>query len=376
MWLLHLTFGIEAGCKWGPNVRSATLKLNLTRRFNMSKKLKVAAVGAGYFSRFQYEAWKRIDDVELVATANRSLAGAQDIAKTFEVPNVFTSVPEMLDATMPDLLDIITPPETHLAAISAAAERGVDVICQKPFCTTRDEARQATEIADRAGIKLIIHENFRFQPWHRQIKAMIDAGAIGELYHVTFRLRPGDGQGPEAYLERQPYFQKMERFLVHETAIHLIDTFRYLMGEMTSVFADLRRINPVIAGEDAGVILFQFANGARGVFDGNRLSDHKAENRRLTMGEMLVEGSDGVIELNGDGEITLRGHGSNEAQTVNYDWSNHAFGGDCVFLLQVAAVDAVMGRRPLENTGADYLRNIEIEDAVYQSSSNGRKISL
>lgn len=342
----------------------------------MSDQLRVAAVGAGYFSRFQYEAWTRIDDVDLVATANRTIAGAQEIADTFHIPNVFESVPEMLDATSPNVLDVITPPETHLAAISAAAERGIDVICQKPFCTTLDEARQATEIADRAGIKLIIHENFRFQPWHRQIKSMLDKGAIGDPYQVTFRLRPGDGQGPEAYLERQPYFQKMERFLVHETAIHLIDTFRYLFGEVSNVFADLRRINPVIAGEDAGVILFEFANGARGVFDGNRLSDHKADNRRLTMGEMIVEGSAGVIELSGDGVITHRAHGSNDAQTIAYDWRDYAFGGDCVYLLQAAAVAALKGERPLENTGQDYLRNIEIENAVYQSSADGRKITL
>ncbi|MEM7748301.1 MAG: Gfo/Idh/MocA family oxidoreductase, partial [Pseudomonadota bacterium] len=113
----------------------------------MSDKLRVAAVGAGYFSRFQYEAWNRVETVELVATANRTIAGAQEIADTFQVPHVFESVPDMLDATSPDVLDIITPPETHLAAITAAAERGVDVICQKPFCSTLEEAQQATAIA-------------------------------------------------------------------------------------------------------------------------------------------------------------------------------------------------------------------------------------
>ena len=49
---------------------------------------------------------------------------------------------------------------------------------------------------------------------------------------VAFRLRPGDGQGPRAYLDRQPYFQTMPRLLVVETAIHWIDTFRFLMGEV------------------------------------------------------------------------------------------------------------------------------------------------
>ena len=58
----------------------------------MADKLSVAAVGAGYFSRFQYEAWNRIETAELVATANRSLSGAQEIAETFQIPNVWTGL--------------------------------------------------------------------------------------------------------------------------------------------------------------------------------------------------------------------------------------------------------------------------------------------
>ena len=54
-------------------------------------------------------------------------------------------------------------------------------------------------------------------------------------------MRPGDGQGKDAYFNRQPYFQKMERFLIHETAIHLIDVYRYLFGDIKSVFASLSR---------------------------------------------------------------------------------------------------------------------------------------
>ncbi|MGI9524633.1 MAG: Gfo/Idh/MocA family protein [Hyphomicrobiaceae bacterium] len=342
----------------------------------MAEKIRVAAVGAGYFSRFQYEAWSRLERVQLVATANRTRAAADRIAEEFHIRHVFQSVPDMLDAVQPDLLDIITPPQTHLAAIAAAAERGVDVICQKPFCTSYETARQATDIAAEAQINLIIHENFRFQPWHRKIRELIDGGAIGQPYQVTFRLRPGDGQGPSAYLDRQPYFQKMERFLVHETAIHQIDTFRYLLGDVASVYADLRQLNPAIAGEDAGIIVFEFANGARGVFDGNRLSDHAANNKRLTMGEMIVEGAAGTLTLDGDGVIQKRAFGSNEPEVIPYNWRNHAFGGDCVYLLQEAAIAAILGEREIENTAADYLVNVAIEEAVYRSGETGRKIRL
>ncbi|MEQ3679943.1 hypothetical protein [Pseudophaeobacter sp.] len=85
------------------------------------------------------------------------------------------------------------------------------------------------------------------------------------MRQVTFRLRPGDGQGAEAHLDRQPYFQNMPRFLVHETAVHWVDTFRYLLGNPLSVYADLRRENPVIAGEDAGYVLFDHRDGVRAV---------------------------------------------------------------------------------------------------------------
>jgi D-apiose dehydrogenase len=342
----------------------------------LTGKLKVAAVGAGYFAQFQYEAWHRIEQVELVAVCNRSRDKADLVAQTYSIPQVYTDIDEMLRASRPDFVDIITPPETHLAAIRSAAEHGVNAICQKPFCRNLDEAKEAVEIAQAAGIELIIHENFRFQPWHRKVRELIAEGAIGDRYQVTFRLRPGDGQTPSAYLDRQPYFQKMERFLVHETAIHLIDTFRFLFGEVTGVYADLRKVNPVIAGEDAGTILFDFTDGSRGLFDGNRLADHRAANRRLTMGEMLVEGANGTIELDGDGAITLRQHGSNELKLIPYEWRNHAFGGNCVFLLQQAIVNAHLAGAAKENTAAEYLRNVEIEEAVYRSNHERRKIDI
>lgn len=339
-------------------------------------KTKVAVVGAGYFSQFHYDAWSRLDDVELVAAADLSQERVNEVASKHGIPSTFGSLGEMLDQTDVDLLDIVTPPTTHLDAIKLAAQHGVDAICQKPFCGTLADAKVATQIAADAGTRLIVHENFRFQPWYRKIGQMIASGAVGEPYQVTFRLRPGDGQGPEAYLNRQPYFQKMERFLVHETAIHQIDTFRYLMGEVSSVYADLRRINPVIAGEDAGIIVMEFANGARGLFDGNRLSDHIADNHRLTMGEMLVEGADGVITLDGYGGIALRARGANAPADVAYDWRDLGYGGDCVYLLQGAVVKGLRGEGPIENTAADYLKNLAIEESVYLSSSEGRKIVL
>ncbi|MEM7426796.1 MAG: Gfo/Idh/MocA family oxidoreductase, partial [Pseudomonadota bacterium] len=253
-------------------------------------KPRVAVVGTGYFSQFHYDGWSRLP-VELAGCCSLDADAARNVAEQHDIPGVYSDFEEMLHQTRPDLVDIVSPPPTHAGFVRAAISRGLPVICQKPFCLDLNEARDVAADAESAAVSCVVHENFRFQPWHMEIKRLLDAGRIGEIYQISFRLRPGDGQGPEAYLSRQPYFQKMPRFLVHETAIHLIDVFRYLMGEVSHVNAELRRLNPAITGEDAGLIIFGFDSGARGLFDGNRLADHVAENRRLTMGDMLIEGS-------------------------------------------------------------------------------------
>ena len=173
-----------------------------------------------------------------------------------------------------------------------------------------------------------------------------------------------------------PTSRMMPRFLVHETAIHLIDVFRCFLGEVKQVTAELRQLNPVIAGEDAGIIIFDFEDGRRGLFDGNRLSDHVAENRRLTIGEMLIEGAHGTLSLNGDGQIEFRQHGENVWQPHSYEWENVGFGGDCVYRLQAHVVEHLSTGAPVYNTASEYLTNLQIEDAVYRSSDEGRRVVL
>lgn len=332
------------------------------------KKLRVATIGAGYFSQFHYDAWSRIADTEVVALSEIDPERARETAARWSIPRTFGGAAIMLREMSPDLVDIITPPATHLPLIALAAEHKVNVICQKAFCRNIAEAIEATRIADQAGISVVVHENFRFQPWYREIKRRIDAGDLGQIYQARFSLRPGDGQGPHAYVDRQPYFQRMQRFLIHETAVHFIDTFRFLFGEIKSIFADLRRLNPVIAGEDSGIILFDHASGVRSVFDGNRLSDHSAVDRRLTMGEMLVEGEKGVLHLNGDGILSRRSFGSNDWEPIRFSWQRTGFAGDSVKALQQHVVDHLLNKAPAVNLARDYIANLRVEEAVYTSA--------
>lgn len=327
-------------------------------------RLSVACLGAGYFSQFHNDGWRRIGEADLIGSADLDL----EKAKATGLP-AFPSLTALLQHGVPDILDIILKPPAHLEAITQAIEAGVKtIICQKPFCTSLDQARTAIARAAAAGVSLIVHENFRFQPWYRYIATAIGDGMIGTVHQLSFRLRPGDGQGPDAYLDRQPYFREMPRLLIHETGVHFIDTFCFLLGTPRSVYADLRRLNPAIAGEDAGLFIFDYADGRRALFDGNRLLDHDAENHRLTMGDALIEGDRGALSLTGDGAVHFRAFGGRHAETVFPAQAWPGFGGDCARALQAHVVSALLHGTPLENQAGDYLRVLALEDAIYRSA--------
>jgi len=337
-----------------------------------SDNVKVAVVGAGYFGRFHIEAWKRIQNVDLVAIVDKN----PELAVSTDVP-VYADLLEMLDKVRPEVVDIVTPPNTHLDIIRVLMASDVNaIICQKPFCGGLEDAKKALELSLGAKKTIVVHENFRFQPWYRYLAAAIDRGTCGDVLQFTYRLRTGDGQGDSAYQDRQPYFREMPRLLIHETGVHFVDTFRYLLGEPLSVYADLRRLNPAIQGEDAGSFIFEYANGARAMFDGNRLLDNGAADHRVTLGDATLEGTNATCELRSDGSVDRRMFGEQKFECVFPKQEYQGFAGDCVYQCQSGFIAAYLAGNPFENEASDYLSNLVIVEAIYESARLGKRMSL
>ena len=342
----------------------------------MQKKIRLACVGAGYFAQFHLEAWKRIPEVELIAICDQNLEKAKSFAQKYAIPKVYTELDELLHQELFEVIDIITPPETHFTIAFKAAQKGVHIICQKPLAPSLAEANKMVQFIQEKGVHFMVHENWRFQVWYRQIKQMLNQGAIGSTIHsLYFRMRMGDGWKPDAYLNRQPYFRKMPRLLVYETGIHFIDTFRFLLGEVESVYSDLRKLNANIAGEDCGIVFFKFQNGARGIWDANRFNESNYDDPRYTFGEMLLEGNEGSIRLYSNGKISLQKLGESE-QEVDYQHERKNFAGDCVYFLKQHFVQCYLQQLPFENSGLDYLQNLKVQEAIYQSAQNNQPIKL
>lgn len=335
-------------------------------------KLTGVMIGAGFFARLQAEGWRRIPGAEIVAVADPLVEKAREFAAQWQIPRVYADAEAMLEAERPDFVDIVTRPDARLSLVRLAASRGVHVICQKPMAPTWDECVAMVETCRAAGVRLLMHENWRWQPWYREIKKLLDRGVAGAVFHAGFQMRTGDGRGPEPYVV-QPYFREMKRLLIYETAVHFLDTFRFLLGEITSVFCQTGRINPVIAGEDYAVAQLSFASGARGLLDCNRIAGPAPA--PVAFGALTLEGERGVIRMTPEGELWVAEYGKQE---VRHDYSIPAEGykGDSIKATQEHLTDCLLTGERCESEGEDYLKTVAAVFACYASAESGRVVSL
>jgi D-apiose dehydrogenase len=338
----------------------------------MTAPLKGALLGAGFFAQYQAEAWSRLPGVELVAVADPRLAAAEDVARRFGIPRAYSSAETLLQQEAVDYVDIATRPDTHLPLTRLAASHGTHIICQKPMAPTWEECAAMVEAARQAGVRLLIHENWRWQPWYRELRRLLEGGALGRLFHLGFRLRTGDGRGPEPY-PAQPYFREMERFLVQESLVHFLDTARFLAGEIREVWCRTGRINPVIRGEDCALIHLDFESGAGGLIDSNRISGPNPPD--LTFGTLVLEGDAATARLATDGTLWLQRHGEPE-RPHPYDWPDTGYRGDSVFALQAHLASCLRTGAPAESDGETYLRTAAAVFACYASAEKGRLVRL
>jgi D-apiose dehydrogenase len=338
----------------------------------MAGDLKGAIIGAGYFAQFHGEAWQRMPGARIAAVVDPDRERASEFARKWGIPNVYERAEEMIDRERPDFVDIITRPDTHLALTERAARNGIQVICQKPMAPSVAESNRMVERCEEAGVRLVIHENWRWQPWYREIKRMIEAGRLGPVFHISFLMRNGDGRGPEPYMV-QPYFRTMPKLLLFETAVHFLDTFRYLCGEIELLFCTTQRLNPVIVGEDYALITLVFRNGARGSIDANRISGPMPV--EVAFGEMRVEGEKAAVRMSPDGSLWLTEYGKSEVPHA-FEKPMNGYKGDSVFATQKHFIECLQSGREAESEGRVYLRTVEAVEACYRSADTGAAESL
>lgn len=231
-----------------------------------SKPLKVALAGAGMISWYHLTAWRNQGArVRIVAVCDPDDSKAARRAEEFSIPHCYRDADALFAAEAIDAIDVASPRETHAGWVEAAAARGIEVLCQKPMTPTLAESEALVQRVDGKS-RFMVHENWRFRPWYRELKRWIAAGELGNVIFgrmamISSGMLP-DASGRRPAFERQPFMQFEERLMIAEVLIHHLDVMRFLCGELEVVGARTAHTLPDVRGETLAAIFMETATGA------------------------------------------------------------------------------------------------------------------
>ncbi|GAB2602307.1 Gfo/Idh/MocA family protein [Spirosoma areae] len=350
------------------------------------QKVKFAVIGTGFWATYQLPAWFELDpfqngELELVALYNRTRAKADAFAQQYTIPNVYDDIDELLNnhADELDFVDIITDVDTHLLFTTKAAERGLDVICQKPMGPSLETARQMLDVCQQAGVRLYIHENFRWQTPIRTLRAVLDSGVIGK----PFKARVSFCSAFPVF-ENQPFLAGLEQFILTDIGSHILDICRFLFGEAESLYCQTMRVNPTIRGEDVANVLLRMQTGLTCYAEMSYASLLEREAFPQTL--VSVEGATGSVVLTHDFVLkttTATGTITTVATPPPYAWADPAYA--LVHSSIVACNQNLWGdfrdKERLvpslaETTGADNFETMRLVFAAYDSAKRNEVVYL
>lgn len=337
------------------------------------KPLRFAVIGTGFWSNFQIPAWKELEGVELVAVCNKSREKAADAAKKFGVPNVYDNAEELLNKESIDFIDIITDVDTHKQFTLLAAEKGVDVVCQKPMAPNFSDAQTMVDTCEQKGVRFFVHENFRWQTPIRALKETLESGVIGE----PFKARVSFCSAFPVF-DNQPFLAELEQFILTDIGSHILDICRFLFGEAKSVYCKTKTVNKKIKGEDVANVLMEMENGLHCYAEMSYASILEKETFPQTL--VLVEGENGSIHLTNDFELKITSRKrtvSNKLNILQYSWADPDYA-----IIHSSIVDCnrdiLNGLRggKAETTGKDNFKTVQLVWASYESASTGKPVLL
>jgi predicted dehydrogenase len=150
----------------------------------MAKTLKVAVIGVGGVARLHMPGWAASEHAEVVAGCDIDPAALQTWGALNGIARLTTDPADLFCDPGIDIIDICTPNNYHAPLSIAALDAGKHVMCEKPLAATPNEIRSMIAARDRSGKLLMTAQHFRFKGTSQAMKAEIDAGALGNIYHA------------------------------------------------------------------------------------------------------------------------------------------------------------------------------------------------
>ena len=375
-------------------------------------EIGVGMLGYAFMGKAHSNAFKKIPYMmyppaaipTLAAIAGRNEEAVAEAARRYGYAGYYTDWRDMLADDRVQLFDNGGPNDAHAEPCIAAAEAGKHVFCEKPLARTAEEAKGMLDAVQKAGVKHMVAYNYRFVPAIRQIRKLIDSGALGQIYH--FRA---------VYLQEwimphynTPMIWRLQKEHAGSGALgdlgsHVIDLGRYLVGEITSVSAQTRTFikqRPwgdgtmgTVDVDDAFAAVVEFDNGALGTVEATRFAAGRKNGQRI---EINAEKGSIVFNLERMNELDVFWVGEDPKETQGFHnvlvsegyhpwWENwwpqgHMIGWEHSFVHEIHhLLDCIVNDKEVSPIGADFVdgyKNAVICDAILQSAAERRQIDV
>ena len=304
----------------------------------MPERVRVALIGAGRIGkRHAATLASAIPRAELAVIADVHGPAAASLAAEVRCPRWSDDPIAVLADPAVNAIVIASSTDSHAPLIVAAADAGKQIFCEKPIALELEATDRALEAVARAGVRLQMGFQRRFDAAYRKAKDLIDTGALGRIEAIRDTMRD-PAPASRAYLESSGG-------LYRDMTIHNFDCVRWMMGEeVTELFAMGSAIVSPLFREiddiDTSVISLRFANDGLGVIDNSRRSGFGYYVRTE------VFGSEGALMIGYSRDTPMLRLDANGVHSDHIHWFLERFDQAYIDELRVFVDGIVDGTRP------------------------------
>ncbi|MDU4695666.1 MAG: inositol 2-dehydrogenase [Paenibacillus sp.] len=247
-------------------------------------KVRIGVIGAGRIGKIHVDNLLKLPQAEILAISDLYAdVDLEEWAQVRGIPIVTTDSDAVIHHPDIDAVFICSSTDSHVPLIKSAARNGKHIFCEKPISMDFRQTKEALEEVRRAGVKLQVGFNRRFDHNFRRIREHVESGAIGDVQLIKITSRD-PSPPPESYVA-------VSGGIFMDMMIHDFDMARYLSGsEVEEVFAQGGvLIDPAFAkydDVDTAIVTLRFANGALGVIDCSRQAAYGYDQRAEAFGSL------------------------------------------------------------------------------------------
>ncbi|MDP0498403.1 MAG: Gfo/Idh/MocA family oxidoreductase [Verrucomicrobiota bacterium JB024] len=274
-----------------------------------SGPVRLAIIGTGGMANNHARKFKEVPGCTLVAAVDVSRERAEAFAKEHGIPEVYSSVDELLAAGSVEAVSIVTPDAFHAALAIQCLKAGLHVLCEKPLAVNYPDAQRMVKAAQKAGVINMVNLSYRDMPSLQAVAKLVHTGKLGEIRHLEASYLQawlaskiwGDWRTTPAWLWRLSSAHGSKGVL-GDVGVHILDFATFPAGPLKSVYCALKTFDKApgnrigeytLDANDSAVMTVEFANGALGTIHTSRWVGGHANRLYLkiagTLGTVVID---------------------------------------------------------------------------------------